>query len=205
MRLRASALLLVAALGAPAAAVELDAEEREALAERELLVQRREPTGGKGVAFRVLRVLEPPVARVWPVVRDCALFEEFMPRVRESAGAEDPAICSVVIDSAPVGALRTTVRSEVEPVGDGWRRRWELVEGDYDHNRGSWTVVPWSGGGSLVVYEVDAEPRVPLPSSVLALAQRLQLPAMFDAIERRASISARPAVTTTSPEAARAD
>jgi len=186
-------VLFALVLATPVAAFELDAEEREALAEGKMLVQRREPTGGKGVSFRVLRVLASPVERVWPVVRDCGLFHEFMPRVRESesqpGSTEEVTLCRVVISSAPIGELRSTVRSQVEPVGEGWRRHWQLVEGDFGHSRGAWTVVPWRGGGSLLVYEVDASPKVPVPASVLALAQRLQLPAMFDAIDRRAALA----------------
>lgn len=173
--------------------VELGAAERARLAEGGLVLEPLEPTGGQGIALRALGLVEAPPARVWPVVRDCHRFAEFMPRTKHSERRRAPdgaATCYLVMDLPfPLADVHSEVRTRYERLPEGgFRRRWSLLGGDYARNQGSWTVLPWDAEGrrSLLVYQIDAHPKQMLPDFVLRAAQQRQLPATYRAIEARA-------------------
>ena len=50
----------------------------------EVVIRRLPPTGGDGVAARAFAVVKAPTKKVWPVLRDCQHFKEFLPRTEES-------------------------------------------------------------------------------------------------------------------------
>ena len=173
-------------------------EETRRLGTGELLIERLEPTGGEGVAARAKAVIEAPVSKVWPAVRDCQHFKEFMPRtlqseLRESKGNER--LCYVELDMPwpldPVG-LETLSTIEELPKG-AFRRSWRMTQGKFKHNTGSYQVEPFNGDASrtLLTYTVDALPDLPVPDAVLRNAQASTLPKMFDAIGQRAGAPAR--------------
>ena len=50
----------------------------------EVVIRRLPPTDGDGVAARAFAVVKAPAKKVWPVLRDCQHFKEFLPRTKES-------------------------------------------------------------------------------------------------------------------------
>ncbi len=179
-------------LGAPAA-LALDDGSQARLEAGEILVEELEPTGGSGLATRALGVVAAPPARVWPVVRDCHRFAEFMPRMKRSERRrtqDGQPTCFLVVDLPfPLADVKSEVGYVLERVpGEGFRRRWFHLSGDYHHNSGSWTALPWGEEGSrtLLVYHSEARPKRALPDFVIRSARRRQLPQTFQAIEARA-------------------
>ncbi|MGC6415788.1 MAG: SRPBCC family protein [Bradymonadia bacterium] len=163
------------------------------LADGDVLIQPRTPAGGEGVSFIAYALFKVPVERVWPVVRDCAQFKEFMPRTKKSSmktGADGVVHCYVELSMPfPFKNLSSTVKSKQEKLaGGGFRRSWTLVEGTYKRNAGSWMVTPWKGDPamSLLTYEVDVNPNVSLPDFIIRKAQTGTLPDVFSAVKKRA-------------------
>jgi ribosome-associated toxin RatA of RatAB toxin-antitoxin module len=193
-------IVLVLAPGtAPAGAGELDAsgetrcESRGGeLATGQLVVVEEEPSGGRGVALTLCGVVDAAPARVWPVVRDCGSYDQFMPQVQRSELERrdgNVAFCDTVIDLPfPFGDLRshTRVVETARPDG-GFERHWTLRQGTYRHNNGSWTLRPWQGDAlrTLVVYRVDMEPDTLLPDFLLRRLQSEMVRQVFAAVRDR--------------------
>ena len=173
-------------------------EETRRLDAGEILLERREPTGGKGVAAQLKAVIEAPVSKVWPTVRDCQHFKEFMPRTGKSELLKkegNTMLCYVEIKMPwPLDAMKLESLSTIEELeGGGFKRSWKLSKGSFDHNNGSYQIEPFQGdeSRSLVTYLVDAKPSIAVPDAILRKAQGKTLPDMIDAIGVRAGAPAR--------------
>jgi ribosome-associated toxin RatA of RatAB toxin-antitoxin module len=170
----------------------ISADHRAQLEKGEVVVTLLEPTGGDGIAALARAVVDAPVAKVWPVVRDCQHFQSFMPRTKESRvsdAAGDQFTCYVEIEMPfPLSNLKASTRSTVRELpGGGHERRWALESGDYERNSGSWTVKPWAEGKkALLEYRIDVKPNSSVPDAIARRAQSSSLPEMFDAIRQRA-------------------
>ena len=72
-------------------------------------------------------------------------------------------------------------------VGGGFERRWSLIEGTYEHNEGSWRLLPWgeTGGATLAIYEVDLDPDTMVPDFLLRRTQKSTVPEVFEAVRER--------------------
>jgi hypothetical protein len=71
--------------------------------------------------------------------------------------------------------------------GERYRRRWQLVEGDYHANSGSWTLEPFDGDSrrTLVTYNLHAVPHIRIPASLYGLAQKKVIPRLIDHLRKQ--------------------
>ncbi|MEE2755969.1 MAG: SRPBCC family protein [Myxococcota bacterium] len=167
--------------------------EEQRLLDGKFVLNKLNPTGGAGVAFVAFSLVKLPVEQIWPVVRDCQYFKDFMPRTKTSELRErkgKTAICYVEVSMPfPFKNLWSTVRSvESHDQQGSYTRSWTLIDGTYERNTGRWTVSRWKGqkNTSLLTYEVDVNPNVALPSFIIQKAQTGTLPGLFDAVRDRA-------------------
>ena len=167
-------------------------EEERRLDEGEIMLTQLEPTGGEGVAVMAKAVIEAPVDKVWPTVRDCEHFKAFMPRVIEShrtPGEDGEFLCFAKIDMPwPVDDMEAETRSKTEELPGGvFRRSWTLSKGTFKHNNGSYEVAPFRGdtARTLLTYKVDVRPSVAIPDMVLKRAQSNTIPNIFVQIGER--------------------
>ncbi len=188
-------LAALLSLAAPAARGEAEASlaeaERRRLEAGEVLFELLEPAGGAGVAVRAKGLVEATPQQVWPALRDCERYQEFLPGVSSSelrSRRDDVAVCYTEIDLPwPIPDLVSEMRvRERRLESGGFRRDWTLIEGSYDRNQGSWQLLPWSGGArTLAIYEVDLQPRTVIPDFLLRRAQRRTVPEVFGALRER--------------------
>lgn len=167
-----------------------DAEQKK-LAEGGIVTRETVPTGGKGVGAMAIGVIDAPSDEVFAVVRDCQHFWQFMPRTKKSWVKEEPGvgtICHVELSLPfPLPDLWSDSTSLVreEPKGHHYRG-WQLVRGTYNHNNGSWTVVPWGDGTkSIVVYAIDSDPKMAVPDPLIRMGQAGSLPEVISQIRKR--------------------
>jgi ribosome-associated toxin RatA of RatAB toxin-antitoxin module len=151
-----------------------------------------EPENGKGVALHACGLIDEPPAAVWAVLRDCGKYDQFLPRVEHSAllaRVGNVATCEGKIDLPfPLGSLSSVTRVvETRRPDGGFQRRWTLVRGGYEHNDGSWTLVPWGPGGqrTLAIYRIDMDPKTIVPDFLLRRIQTTTAHKVFDAIRAR--------------------
>lgn len=158
----------------------------------EVVYIEQSPAGGAGVALTACSVLDASAADVWPVLRDCELYQEFLPGVTRSGVRDrrgDTALCDALIDLPfPLGELRSVERVRERGLPDGgFERRWSLESGTYRRLEGSWTVLPWNGEEqrALLVYQLDMDPDTVVPDFALRRAQSATAPEVFAAISGR--------------------
>jgi hypothetical protein len=61
-----------------------------------------------------------------------------------------------------------------------------MVRGTYHRNDGSWTIVPFGDGTkSIVVYTVDTDPKMAVPTGLIRLGQNTSLPEVITRIRQR--------------------
>jgi hypothetical protein len=165
--------------------------EKGPLAAGEVIVHPQTPADDNGFAVKAYALVDAPVAKVWPHLRDCGRYSEFMPRTKASAvreGTPDKGVCFIEIAMPfPFSNLWAENLSETGNVpGGGFERRWRLKQGTYAKNQGLWGVVPWEGGTkSLIYYALEAAPDTVIPDGILRKAQTGVLPDAFEAIRKR--------------------
>jgi carbon monoxide dehydrogenase subunit G len=161
------------------------------LREDEVVVIPRAPTGGRGVALHACALVDAPPDEVWPVVRDCEKWHQYMPGVKNSrlhGRTGNTAVCEVVVDVPfPLGDLRsvTNIVESRRPDG-GYHRRANLLSGDYHHNKGFWLLLPHDGGSkTLVAYDIDFNPDTAVPDFVLRTIQSATAPELLESLRER--------------------
>lgn len=166
--------------------------QKKLLEQGKVLVTPTKPTDDSGVAAYAVAVIKAPVAKVWPVVRDCQHFKKFMPRTKVSkliSRNGNKAVCFMEISMPfPLSNLHSEVDSiETELAGGGFKRSWKLRKGNYKRNSGSWALHPWEQNKdwTLIVYRIDVDPDMVIPDAILRKAQTGSLPDVFKAIRKR--------------------
>lgn len=167
-----------------------DAEVKR-LDKGETVVHETTPTGNKGIGMVSMGVIDAPSTEVWPVLRDCQYFSLFMPRAKVSTAIEENGVplCHVELDMpfplTNLWADTSSVQRE-EPQGH-YFREWTLVRGTYHRNGGSWSVIPWGPdkAKTLVIYVIDADPKMLVPDVFIRAGQAGTLPEVFVAIRGR--------------------
>lgn len=184
-------LLCLPAFAEPVAFPSLTDADKQKLNTRGVVIHDVEPTGGRGIAAESMAVVDAPTGEVWPLLRDCEHFAQFMPNTKASSRKLEngESLCFDEISLPfPLPNLWADTRSELreEPAGH-FIRAWTLVRGNYRRNRGAWKVLPWGTEGkqSLVVYVIDSDPEMILPDPILRAAQTGSLPDVFKALRRR--------------------
>ena len=170
----------------------LTAPERKQLESGEMVFRPAKPGGPEGVSFVAMGLIQAPSRSVWPVVRDCQHYKDFMPRTvvserRNTKG--NRSVCYVKLSMPfPLSDMESLVNSfeTIGPQGR-YRRHWTLIEGSYTRNTGSWTLYPFGAESkwTLAVYSIDINPRVSVPDFLIRKAQKGSLPEIFDAIAAR--------------------
>jgi hypothetical protein len=195
-------ILIVLVLGLFAAAhagdAELSAEERQRLEAGEILTWTA-PVAGRSVpSTKAVGVVDAPPAAVWPIIDECARYEDTMPSTLDSEELErqgDHVRCRGVGDLPfPFSDLPTETDAihTVEP-GKLYRREWKQRSGDFNANEGRWTLVPWGDGSkTLATYEAMTEPKMAMPDFILRWATESVLPEMIATLREHAKARTAP-------------
>lgn len=183
--------LLLGGLSA-AEPVAFSAAEEARLREGDVLAREIEPSDDSSLAFRAAGMVDSPPFAVWPTLRDCEHYEEFLPATVESALLSregNQAVCYTRVDMPfPLDDLVSEVEVvESERADGGFERRWSLRRGSYRRNVGSWTLLPRGEGGerTLAIYQVEIDPQTLLPDFLIRRAQRSTVHDLFRALRER--------------------
>jgi ribosome-associated toxin RatA of RatAB toxin-antitoxin module len=129
---------------------------------------------------------------IWAIVTDCDRYEDTMVRIEAAEKISEDAdgiVCRTTVDMPfPLSNLTATTRAKhvVEP-GKLYTRTWELIEGDYEINRGMWKLEPWKGDPkrTLVTYELQIVPKISIPDSVRQSAQQRTIPELMENLRKQ--------------------
>lgn len=186
--------ILLAALVLPQS-TQAASKTKVRLGSGEIIVSAKAVPGSEQPLATVMAVIDAAPSRVWAIVSKCGDYKRTMVRVAASKQIWKKGNvhrCRVTVDLPfPLSDLTATTDAvhTVTP-GKRWQRKWNLVEGDYTRNSGSWTLAPFdsAGGRTLVIYKVHAEPKVPLPDGILRAAQRKSLPNLIENLRKQLGV-----------------
>lgn len=172
----------------------LDEKTKFRLERGETVVETFDVPGSPVPRVVVRGIIEVAPAQVWKHIDQASSYTEFMPRTKEAVelSRDGDIIRSRVTIEMPFPLKNMTAitqaRHTVEE-GKRYERAWELVEGDYHTNQGSWVLVPYAGDANrtLVTYQVHAHPKMRIPKKIQALAQERSMPRIIEALRQRVS------------------
>lgn len=182
---------LVVVLAQPVMAPHLTEVEQKQLQSGTVLTREVTPTGNRGVGAMAIGLVDAPTDEVWPILRDCQHFWQFMPRTKKSWVREEEGvgrICHVeLVLPFPLPQLWSdTVSVTREEPAQHYVRSWSMVRGNYRRNDGAWVLVPTEGGSkSIVVYSIDSDPIMAVPDALIRLGQASTLPEVIVQIRKR--------------------
>ena len=189
-RLLWASILLIC--GSAYAGPKLSAEHTAQIEAGEVVVIPKKPTNDVGVAARSYGLVNEAIGIVWPVVRDCQHYHKFMPRTAKSEVRErngDSMKCYTQVEMPfPLSDMWSLVRSTIKRTPEGtFHRRWSLIEGTYSRLNGQWSAYPWGDEGkrTLLVYDLDVNPKISVPDFIIRKAQTGTLPDVYEAIRKR--------------------
>ena len=157
----------------------------------EIIINSKKVPGSEQPMATVMAVVNAPPKRVWGIIANCSDYAKTMVRVvkaQELWVKGKVHRCKVTVDLPfPLSDL-TAITDAVHTVvpGKKWERKWNLVEGDYKRNTGSWTLAPFDKASSrtLVIYKMHVEPNVPIPDGIRRAAQRKSLPNLIENLRK---------------------
>jgi hypothetical protein len=115
------------------------------------------------------------VELAWALVSDCLRAREIMDleKVEVLARRGKVVRCSTLVDVPfPFGKLRGVTDATDESRPGLYRQSWKLVSGDYLYDEGYWELSSPRPGYTRVRYVTLTEPKLPVPSGMLACGQR---------------------------------
>jgi uncharacterized protein YndB with AHSA1/START domain len=153
-------------------------ELQKRLQRGDIVVVSKPDANTKMPRVKAIAVIDAPPETVWAVVSDCIRIASVLgnSKAERIVQAGQKPRCRVTVDMPfPLGELVSVTQSTHDVVpGRRWKSRWQLVAGDYRANDGGWTLEPFEGdkGRTLVVYEIHADPDIPVPASVIEERQK---------------------------------
>ena len=135
--------------------------------------------------FKMMAILNASPEAVWSIIEDCDRYQKTMTKIKSARlirqESANTYVCETVVDTPfPLKPLRSVTRATHRVVpGKKWVRSWKLIEGDYKANVGSWTLKPYPGGRTLVIYKNVAEPDINIPLAIKEMARKKTLPGLM--------------------------
>ena len=193
MRCRMTMLLAVLGLLAGVAHAErpyLNRLQKSMIEAGKVIVSPQKPTDDAGVAGIAVGLVEAPIEKVWPAMRDYQHHRQFMPKVIESSITKrfSPTqyVCYLKASTPfPLPDLYYYALTTIKPLGKGWRMNWTLSKGNYKRYDGYWEAYPYDAKRTLLVYSVDVDPDISVPDAMLRGSWLDALPDVFKAVRRR--------------------
>ena len=140
----------------------------------------------------VKAMIDAPVGKVWPLIDECARYDETMLSIASSELLKkkgDTHTCRIEVDMPfPLDNLVAVTEADHVAGPKVWSRSWKLVSGDYTVNQGFWKLTPHGPDGSqtMVHYQLLAEPTISIPEWVQKKVQRSTLPKLIEHLRDQA-------------------
>ena len=184
-------LLLVLTVLALTSSIHAQESYHDRLSKGEVIVETAEVVGSSIPEATVTAVIDVPPSDVWRIIEKCNDYPKNMVSIRkavELSRAGSVVVCEVTTAMPwPISDLTAKTRAKHTVGPPVWSREWNLIEGDYESNEGSWRIQSFNleNTRSLVVYRLHAVPKLSLPDVLIKYAQRQVLPDLMEHIRER--------------------
>jgi ribosome-associated toxin RatA of RatAB toxin-antitoxin module len=172
---------------------ELDPGMKQRLSLGEVILLNEPVAGSPAPKYIAWAVLEAPPDHVWKLIDQVANYKNVMKGVTESEeiSRQDGVVTARVTLGMPFPLPNlVSVTEGVHTVIPGklYQRKWHLIDGDYQVNSGSWTLVPFDGdpNRTLAQYQLHAEPNILIPRALQKLGQKTAFPRVIEQLRRLA-------------------
>jgi len=187
-RRRTLALLLRGAAAARAAD-DLDWIDRDALERREVQVETDRDVPPLRVAVKVAALIDAPPEAIWSVLTACELAPEYVPHVQSCRllerrdGGRAELFVQVVKPAFFLPRFEHVFRLDYDPYRHIDVSR---VSGPLEFMQGTWDLLPQPDGQTLLVYDFEVDPGMPVPRFWVRATLRRDLPRIVAAVRERA-------------------
>lgn len=184
-------VLLVVAVTALASQSVAQESFHARLSKGEIIVEASKVAGSDIPETKVTAVIDAPPGEIWKLVEQCNNYPKNMIRIKkakELSRSGNQVKCQVTAEIPWPFSDLTAITMAKHTVGPPvWKREWDLVEGDYKSNKGSWRIQSFDleNTRSLVVYQVHAVPNMSVPDSLVKKAQRETMPDLIKHVRKR--------------------
>jgi ribosome-associated toxin RatA of RatAB toxin-antitoxin module len=140
---------------------------------------------GEQREVRAELVIDAPVQLVWDMINDYEHQTEYMPQVIESSVIKNEADKKWVKIKIKILFFKIGITT-VNTFGEKkYYYHWDLVEGPFDVNSGSWFLEPYKENRTKVNYRAVVVHKL-MHDWIMADLMKKSLPDMFDAFRKRA-------------------
>ncbi len=192
--MRIAPLALFSLASGAAAQPNLDSFDRVALAAREVIVETERSARPLTVNVLLAADVAAPPEAIWSVLRACEVAPEYVPNVLSCRKLEelDGGLAELFVQTIkPIFFMPTfehVFRLDYTPYS---RVDVSRVSGPIAHMRGTWWLVPQAGGHTLLIYELELDPGMPIPRFMVRATLKRDLPKVIAAVRDRAEGVAR--------------
>lgn len=164
--------------------------ELERLESGEVVIHTRDLPGYSLPHVTARGIIEAPPEQVWALLDRCDDYERTMPRVQESEelSREGNVVrCRAIYDMPwPLQDLECESEATLTTAPGLYRREWELVSGELEVHRGSWTLRERNDGqATLATYEALNEPKTSIPDFVVRLGLSVTIHRLFESLREQ--------------------
>ncbi|HEX6999726.1 MAG TPA: SRPBCC family protein [Gammaproteobacteria bacterium] len=194
-RPRSASVLLLALLGGAAAAAEVDLGwiERAPLEAGEILVDAGRDPGSSRVRVKVAALMDAPPKAIFDVLTACEIAPEYVPNVVSCRlletldGGKAELFVQVVKPAFFLPRFEHVFRLDYEGYETIGVHR---VSGPIAYLEGMWRLLPEPSGKTLVVYDLEVDPGMPVPRFWVRATMKRDLPRIVEAVRVRAERAA---------------
>lgn len=186
-------VMFVCVLGLLVSSVHAQETYHGRLSKGEIIVETKAVKGSDIPEATVTAVIDAPPSKVWDLISECKNYKKTMIRVakaQEISRNGKEVVCQVTTAMPwPISDLTAKTKATHKVGPPVWSREWQLIEGDFESNVGSWRIQSFDieNTRSLVVYKVHAVPDLSVPDALIKKAQKDTLPDLIKHIRKQVS------------------
>lgn len=159
--------------------------DRELLERGEIVVEVPRNRPAQRVQVKVAALIEAEPAEIWEVLTACELAPEYVPNVVSCRlletldGGRAELFVQVVKPAFFLPRFEHVFRLDYEPFE---RVRVHRVSGPIAYMEGTWELLPRPDGKTLLLYDLEVDPGMPVPRFWLRATMRRDIPRIVEAV-----------------------
>tara|TARA_B100001094_G_scaffold307695_1_gene339623 strand:- start:90 stop:860 length:771 start_codon:yes stop_codon:yes gene_type:complete len=163
----------------------LPAKQKARLERGEIMVWSQNIKGFEIPRVYAKAILPGTAAKNWKLISDCRILKKIVPAVERVEVRKERSkgqTCWLLVDAPwPFSDLTSVLQYTRQAKADGYAMSFFMIKGDYDRNRGHWSLKPYGDKGdrTLLKYWIHSVPHTTAPNSFIKWGTKSNLKTMF--------------------------